>query len=87
MRYSDFKQPLADLPELQILNPHDRELVIAKKQELDNKHLSVKLKRCRQGIPPNPHWDRHWKAYKQWALQNYIFELLSLTAKPEQESP
>jgi len=86
MRYTDFAPQNAhhepSLAPLSLLSAHELELVSAKKLELDNKHLDVKLKRCRKGNPPNPHWDRHWKAYKQWALQNYIFELLSLTAKP-----
>ena len=40
--------------------------------ELDNKHLSVKLKRCRKGTPPNTDWDQAWNEYKRWALANFV---------------
>jgi len=62
------------------------ELVSAKKLELDNKHLDVKLKRCRRGIPPNPDWDRNWKAYKQFALRNFIAELIAANQVTNQRS-
>jgi hypothetical protein len=40
--------------------------------ELDNRHLSVKLKRCRKGKPPNTDWDQAWNEYKRWALANFV---------------
>jgi hypothetical protein len=80
MRYTDFApdqspaQP--EMAALTLLTPHQRELVAAKKLDLDNKHLGVKLKRCRKGIPLNPRWDQNWKAYKRIALKRFIANLV-----------
>lgn len=58
--------------ELSAVDADMKERMAAKKLQLDNLHLSVKLKRCRKGMPYNQHWERAWNEYKRWALKNFI---------------
>ena len=76
MRYAEFTPPTALLPtQTPSLAKADQDwkaAIAAKRMELDNRHLSVKLKRCRKGTPPNTDWDQAWNEYKRWALANFV---------------
>jgi hypothetical protein len=49
-------------------------LLKSKRLELDNKHMAVRLKRCRKGHPPNPKWEQTWANYKASVLQKLVAE-------------
>ena len=54
------------------VDPYLASLLKTKKLELDNKHMAVRLKRCRKGKPPNPEWEQTWANYKAMVLQKLV---------------
>ena len=49
-------------------------LMKIKRLELENKHMAVRLKRCRKGHPPTPKWEQTWANYKASVLQKLVAE-------------
>ena len=66
--------PIPQKPELDPVDPYLASLLRTKKLELDNKHMAVRLKRCRKGQPPNPDWEQTWANYKATVLQKLVAE-------------
>jgi len=56
------------------IDPVLQSLLKSKRLELDNKHMAVRLKRCRKGHPPNPKWEQTWANYKASVLQKLVAE-------------
>ena len=66
--------PIPQKPEPDPVDPYLASLLRTKKLELDNKHMAVRLKRCRKGQPPKPDWEQTWANYKATVLQKLVSE-------------
>ena len=66
--------PIPQEPRGPPVDPYLLSLLRTKKLELDNKHMAVRLKRCRKGQPPNPDWEQTWANYKATVLQKLVSE-------------
>ena len=58
------------------IDPKIKVLVDAKRKELENRFLSVRLKRCKKGMVASQAWIDNWRAYIDRAVASYTMTLI-----------
>ena len=59
------------------LDPAIAAVADQKRQELELKFMSVKLKRCRRGVPINSEWESMWRDYIQRGVARAVADYVA----------
>ena len=59
------------------LDPAIAAVADQKRQELELKFMSVKLKRCRRGVPINSEWEGVWRDYIQRSVARAVADYVA----------
>lgn len=58
------------------IDPNIKALADAKRKELENRFLSVRLKRCKKGMAVSQAWIDNWRDYIDRAVASYTMTLI-----------
>ena len=61
------------------LDPAIAAVADQKRLELELKFMSVKLKRCRRGVPVNREWESMWRDYIQRSVARAVADYVAST--------
>ena len=66
---------------LEDIDPNIRRVAAAKQQEMEEKYLRIRLKRCQKGIPIMPGWVTMWRDFIRKSVARAVADYLA-TNKP-----
>ena len=69
------------------IDPELRQVANTARQELEIRRLRVQLKRCQQGIPHHPAWEKSWDDYISHAVTQAVADYINKkNAQPPQQN-